>query len=151
MPNPLPLILMLLLAAPSAAAAEEPRELDGTVLAQLVIRERIIIRMSRSVAPRAPLPPSEVQFDEKKGPKCVPVRELAGSADARKEGVDLAIIDGSRLRARLDEDCKPLDFYAGFYIKRPPDGMLCAKRDVIRSRSGSACPILSFKKLKAKR
>jgi hypothetical protein len=146
MPNPLTPILMLALAAPPAVAAVH----DGVVVAQLTIRQRIIIRvpqpMSRSAASPVPLPP--VKLDEKKGPKCVPIAKLAGSGVARKSSVDLLLSDGSMMRAKLGDDCPALDFYAGLYLKPTPDGMLCADRDTIRARSGRACPISSFKKLK---
>ncbi len=50
MPSPLPPLLLLALAAPVAATAG-----DGVQLAQVTIRERIIIRVPR-VAPAGALP-----------------------------------------------------------------------------------------------
>jgi hypothetical protein len=148
MPNPLTPMLMLALAAPPAvAAAPQP---GGMEVAQLTIRQRIIIRVpqpSRSAASPVPQPPP-VKLDEKKGPKCVPITKLAGSGVARKSSVDLLLSDGSMMRAKLGDDCPALDFYAGLYLKPTQDGMLCADRDTIRARSGRACPISSFKKLK---
>jgi len=67
------------------------------------------------------------------------------------DSVDLITAAGRRLRARFDDDCRAIDFYAGFYLKRTVDGMLCAKRDAIRSRSGDFCRIEAFKQLRAKR
>ena len=59
--------------------------------------------------------------------------------------------DGTRLRALFDDDCPALDFYSGLYVKGTTDGMVCADRDSIRSRSGSVCRIDGFKRLVAKR
>lgn len=153
MPNPLPPALLLLLAAPAPQAVPD-ETFDGVQLAQLVIRQRIVIRMSQPMASRAPipLPPSQnYKVSEKKGPKCVPIDRLAGSGVARKDSVDLLMSDGTMLRAKLGDDCPALDFYAGIYLKQTADGMLCGERDVIRARSGRACPIAAFKKLKAKK
>ena len=150
MPNPLPPLMLLMLAAPGAVAAE-PQDLDGMELAQVMIRQRIIIRIAppMSRAPSLPIPrPPDVKLDEKKGPKCLPIGKLAGSGVARKSSVDLQLSDGTMMRAKLGDDCPALDFYAGFYLKPTADGMLCADRDTIRARSGRACPISSFKKLK---
>lgn len=153
MPNPLAPLLMLALTAPAAVAAAPGQDgpaREGWVVAQLTIRQRIIIRVPQPLS-RAALPvpaPPAVKLDEKKGPKCVPIAKLAGSGVARKSSVDLLLADGSLMRAKLGDDCPALDFYAGLYLKPTPDGMLCADRDTIRARSGRACPISSFKKLK---
>jgi hypothetical protein len=154
MPNPIVPTLILLLAAP--VPTEGQGRVDGVVLAQLTIRQRIIIRIPRppvgpTPEPRVPIEQDVRRIAEKKGPKCVPVQRLAGSAVARKDSVDLMMADGSMIRAKLDNDCPALNFYNGFYIKPTPDGMLCADRDVIRARSGRACPISSFKRLETKR
>lgn len=162
MPNPLPPALLLLLTAPGPADA--PRGAApasrGWGMTQLTIRQRIIIRTQRPAGPARmsrpllaapttlPVPP---RVDEKKGPKCVPIERLAGTGVARKDSVDLLLTDGTLLRAKLDDDCPTLDFYAGMYLRQTPDGMLCGKRDVIRARSGRACPISAFKKLKPKK
>jgi hypothetical protein len=95
--------------------------------------------------------PTPPRVSEKKGPKCIPIDRLAGTGVARKESVDLLLTDGTMLRAKLDDDCPTLDFYAGMYLRPTPDGQLCGDRDVIRARSGRACPISSFKKLKPKK
>ena len=160
MPNPLPSIMLLMLTAP--APADAPRGAAPTArgwgMTQLTIRQRIIIRtqkplpVSRPFAAAAPtMLPVPPRVSEKKGPKCVPIERLAGTGVARKDSVDLLLTDGTMLRAKLDDDCPTLDFYAGMYLKRTPDGQLCGDRDVIRARSGRACPISAFKTLKPKR
>ena len=153
MPNPLPPALLLMLAAPVPQAVPDDA-IDGVELAQLIIRQRIVIRMAQPMASRAPipLPPTpDYQVIEKKGPKCIPIDKLAGSGVARKDSVDLLMSDGTLLRARLGDDCPALDFYSGVYVKQTADGKICGDRDVIRARSGRACPIDSFRKLKAKK
>ncbi|MFC3579700.1 hypothetical protein [Sphingomonas hylomeconis] len=160
MPNPLPPALLLMLVAPGAAdpprgSAPAPR---GWGMTQLTIRQRIIIRTQKAPArvsrPLDAAPttfPVSPRVSEKKGPKCVPIERLAGTGVARKDNVDLLLTDGTMLRARLGGDCPTLDFYAGIYLRQTPDGQLCSDRDVIRARSGRACPISTFKRLKPKK
>ena len=91
-----------------------------------------------------------MRWIEKKGPQCIAVDQLAGAA-VGGDTVDLMLRGGNRVRARLDGDCPALDFYAGFYLKPSADGLVCAGRDSIRSRSGDSCTISGFKKLVQKR
>ncbi len=152
MPSPLPPLLLLALAAPAAAVAD-----DKVVLAQLVIRERIVIRVPRVAPPGAlpvgrtalPAPPKATTWREKKGPKCIPAQGMAGAMISSPKQVDLVLIGGKRVRAKLDGACKPLDFYEGFYLRPARDGMICADRDAIKVRSGASCGIDEFKTLVA--
>ena len=142
-----PALLLLLL--PPAVDQTAP----GSVrlrYGQVTIHQRIIIRVPRMpetayVSRAIPMP--VVEWKEKKGPKCVAVETIAAATLTRPESIDLLVQDGTRLRARFDDDCPALDFYAGVYLKASPDGMLCAKRDVVRARSGKQCPIRSFKRV----
>lgn len=141
---------LLALAAPLAlAAGEEPR----VQLAQVTIHERIIIRIPRMSVARIPpgrlpiAPP--IVWKEQKGPKCVAAMDLAAAMVAAPAVIDLVLIGGQRVRAKLDRDCRSIDFYAGLYIRPGSDGMVCADRDVIRVRSGGSCAIDTFKLLKA--
>jgi hypothetical protein len=148
---PPPLALILLALAPAALASEPAKPLDGVELAQLTIHQRIVIRIPRLDA-RPPMPmPEPMRWSEKKGPKCVPMDTLGGAMVTSADSIDLLTTEGDRIRARLGDDCPALDFYSGLYLKRTADGMLCAKRDVLRSRSGSACAITGFKRLRARR
>lgn len=139
---------LLALAAPAAlATAEEPR----VQLAQVTIHERIIIRVprmriARLPAGRVPIA-SPVTWKEKKGPACVPAARLAAVMIAAPSAIDLVLIGGQRVRAKLDRDCRSIDFYAGLYIRPGSDGQVCADRDVIRVRSGGSCAIDAFKLL----
>lgn len=148
-----PPVLLLASAAPLVLSAAPP-QLDGVQMAQLTIHERLIIRIprvspgpARSAAPAA----SAIQWDEKKGPACVPITALTGAAIEREREVDLVVGGTRRVRAKLDDECPTLDFYRGFYLKPTADGQLCAKRDGIRSRSGAYCAITRFRALVPKK
>jgi hypothetical protein len=143
-------VLPLILAAPFAVSASEPPELAGTQLAQFLHRERIVIRIPRlPILRRQSMPVTE--WKEHKAPKCVPVANLASAAISPTGDVDLIVTDGRRLRAKLDDECPTLNFYTGFYLKLSADGMVCAKRDALRSRSGARCEISRFRTLEAKK
>lgn len=146
---------LLALAGPFAAAMRDAPQpgvaLDRLPIAQVSIHERIIIRvprMSRMPA-RSYAPPRE--WKEHKGPKCIAVAAIAGAMLNKDGAVDLVMDDTTRLRARLDGDCKPLDYYSGFYLRPGPDGQICKGRDAIRMRSGARCEIDAFKSLRPKK
>ncbi|GAA0669637.1 hypothetical protein FHT00_000483 [Sphingomonas insulae] len=146
---------LLALAAPAlAAAGDSAMQRDGVDYAQVTVHQRVIIRVprmtpSRTMARVRATPP--VRYREKKGPKCVAVAEMGGAMIVEPGAVDLVMEGGRRLRARLDDDCGPMDFYNGFYLRPAADGQVCAKRDVIRMRSGASCEIATFKTLEAAR
>lgn len=153
-------LLLLALAVPAADALPDPpvQGQNGARVTQMVIRERMIIRVPRVAMP-LPTPvgrmppdmPMPVRWKEKKGPKCLAAAELAGAMISRPGTIDIALTTGKRMRAVLNEDCQPLDAYSGFYIRPGADGMVCADRDAIRARSGATCPIDTFKTLVASR
>ncbi|MBJ6122202.1 hypothetical protein [Sphingomonas mollis] len=140
---------LIALSAPLAVAMAEP---VSPAVAQIVIHERITIRV-----PRMPLaaPVSRPQpgkgWQERKGPKCLDTAAVAAAAIVAPSSVDLLLADGSWMRARLDNDCRSVDFYSGLYIRPGGDGRICADRDAIRVRSGARCEIDSFKVLVARR
>lgn len=143
-PSAVPLTFLALIAPAVAATA-------GQVdYAQLMVRERVIIRVPRMPRPSA-LPSRPVLWEEKKGPKCIPAAALAGALLSDRKEIDLVLRGGRRVRAELEGDCHGLDFYQGFYVKPSADGMVCADRDVVRSRSGAKCPIDRFRLLVPKR
>jgi hypothetical protein len=80
----------------------------------------------------------------------VALAAIEGAIISGEDSVDLILEDDTRLRARFDDKCPALDFYSGLYMKATPDGMICAERDSIRARSGSACRIDGFKRLVSK-
>jgi hypothetical protein len=139
MPHPALPVTLLALAAPLAAAVDDPVR-----YAQVIVRERVIVHMR-------PTPPAPIRWKESKGPRCIAVADLAGALMPADDQLDLVLRGGRRVRARLDDDCRNLDFYKGFYLRPREDGQVCAKRDTIRVRSGRACAIGRFRLLTPKR
>ncbi|MBX3594592.1 MAG: hypothetical protein KF783_08975 [Sphingomonas sp.] len=118
---------------------------------QIRIQQHIVIRIPgpdaarRVSAPAAPLPP--ITWVERDADKCVRMEAVSGAAITRADSVDLVLAGGRRVRAKLGRECPSLDFYSGFYVRPTKDGMVCAKRDVFRSRSGGECRIQAFRTL----
>jgi hypothetical protein len=134
------LLLPLLLGGAADAASEAKAE----QYAQLIIREQVIVR----VPVRTQQTPRPVRWKESKGPKCVQAGSVAGATMLGQNSVDLILRDRKRIRAKL-ENCPALDYYYGFYVTPGKDGMICADRDVIRSRMGGRCRIDRFRSLEA--
>ena len=145
-----PLAVIVAFAIPVSPAEAE---LDGVELAQLSYRnyrERVVIRIPRLPQARRTAEPTAT-WEEKKAPKCVSANILASGAITPSGDVDLIATDGRRLRAKLDDNCPTLNFYGGFYIRRASDGLVCAGRDALRSRSGARCEINRFRTLITKK
>ena len=132
-------LLLMSVGASIPAPAQPPRPTG-----QILVREQMVVRMrGRATTPA-------VQWKEKKGPKCVPARTIAGAAMIGRHSVDLVLRDQRRVRAKLESSCPALDYYYGFYITPNKDGMICADRDTIRSRMGGQCEIDGFRALEAR-
>jgi hypothetical protein len=115
---------------------------EGNVT-RLVVQDEVILRVPVQPHPIAP------QFDwqEKKGPKCIPagaIRRISLSGD---EQVDFILSGGGRVRAQFDESCPALDFYGGAYLQYGRDQQICAHRDAVMSRIGGSCTIERFRLL----
>jgi hypothetical protein len=121
--------------------AVQPGAIEQSVT-RLVVQDEIILRVPVQPHPLRPL----VDWHEKKGPKCLPTASIRRAMLSGPEGVDIVLSDRARIRAKLDEDCPALDFYAGFYLQ-VQDDQLCAGRDAIHSRMGGSCTIERFKLL----
>ena len=106
----------------------------------LVVEREVIMRV-----PVRPMP-NRIEWEERKGPKCIPSGSIRSAMVSNREYVDFQLFDRTRLRARLSDNCPALDFYSGFYLT-PEDGKICAKRDGIHSRIGSSCRIERFRRL----
>lgn len=104
----------------------------------MTVEQRLIVRV-----PVSPRSIARLRWEEREGPKCIPVRAIAGASLAGEAGVDFVLRNRQRIRARLDSDCAGLDFWGGFYMQ-PESQMICAGRDVIRSRVGGSCEIRRF-------
>ena len=135
-----------MLLALSAAPGEPPRDKPLQV-AQVTIREQILIRVPVRLRQVAPASQSLIQWEEKRGPKCVPINTIMGATLLGQRSVDIILRDRSRIRAKLENSCPALDFYYGFYVSRNSDGQICADRDFIRSRVGGQCEIERFRSL----
>ena len=120
----------------------------GLVSAQPQVVSRVTIEQTTiwriPVRPHPFAPPFD--WREKKGPKCIPAAAIAGAMLAGASSIDFVMVDQTRIRARVDDDCSALDFYKGFYVQ-PADDRLCVKRDEIRSRMGAGCRIERFRLL----
>ena len=132
-------LLALLPALAGLAAADPPA--GSRVLQRVTMRDELIMRI-----PIRPRPGPQVEWQEKRGPRCIPAATIAGAMLSGRGSVDFVLRDRSRLRAELDSDCPALDFYDGFYVQ-PDDHRLCMRRDVIRSRMGGSCRIERFRQL----
>lgn len=165
-----PISLLLMAAAPAAdaeapVAAPEPIasvvppmvQDPATSFMQVVIEQQLIIRVparrspltnfaaSPGVAPQARELP--VVWREKKGPKCVAMRNIMGMQAVQRDSIDLITRQNQRLRAQLNRGCRALDFYAGFYMQGNKDGRLCEDRDQIHARTGAKCEVDKFRLL----
>jgi hypothetical protein len=145
-----PIAYGLLVAATSVAPTPEPAPAEESAtprveIAQMLIQQRVIIRVPAMSPP--PAPPRPIKWKEVKGPKCLALNQLAGAAITQSDSVDLFLRGGTRLRAVLDDDCPALDYYSGFYIRPTADGQVCQKRDMLHTRSGGQCRIVRFRQL----
>ncbi len=122
----------------SAGEAEGP---SAPPVRVMTIERQMIMRV-----PVRPFPRMKLQWEEEKGPKCLPVGTIAGAMLSGPDSIDIVLRNRQRVRARLDSDCPALDFYGGFYLQ-PQDEQLCAKRDTVHSRMGGSCRIERFRRL----
>jgi len=139
----------LLMLAALSGAPEEASPADPIQFAQVMIREQILIRVPSRFRQAQQMAEEQIDWKEKKGPKCVPMKLISGATLLSENSVDLIFKDKSRVRAKLEQSCPALDYYYGFYIRPTKDGQICADRDTIRSRMGGECGIDKFKLLRA--
>lgn len=109
---------------------------------RLVVQDEVILRVPVQPRPLAP----QIEWVERKGPKCIPAAAIRRAMLSGPEQVDFLLAGRTRVRAEFDEGCPALDFYAGFYLQ-PEDERLCAGRDAVHSRMGGSCTIERFKLL----
>ena len=116
----------------------------------VTIHQQFIIRVSP--IPRAGNRPGiarqNIVWEEARGPRCIPVRQVVGAAQIGQESIDLVLRDSTRVRARLERRCVAMDYYFGVYVRPNADGMICADRDAFRARSGGSCGIERFRLLR---
>ncbi len=109
----------------------------------LLVEDQLVLRV-----PVRP-PPPQVEWIEKKGPKCIDAGAIRGAFLSGEDHVDFLLSGRRLLRAKLADDCPALDFYDGFYLSSV-DEQICIKRDVVRSRMGGTCEIRRFRTLQPK-
>lgn len=144
--SPAIFLLTALSAVPVATSPADPVQ-----FAQIYMREQVLIRVPAKLRQVQPPTVEPIEWKEKKGPKCVSMRLIAGAALVGQNSVDLILRDKSRVRARLERSCPALDYYRGFYVSPTKDGQICADRDFFRSRLGGQCEIDKFKALRAEK
>lgn len=119
------------------------------VIEQLIIRvpaqRTPLSNFAASPAPAARIRQIPIVWKEKKGPKCVAMRNIVGMQATQRDSIDLITRQKERLRAQLNRGCRALDFYAGFYMKDSKDGRLCEDRDQIHARTGAKCEVDKFR------
>jgi hypothetical protein len=121
--------------------AVQPATIEQSVT-RLIIQDEVILRVPVQPHPLFP----EIEWIEKKGPKCIPAAAIQHALLSGSEQVDFILANHARIRAQFDENCPALDFYGGFYLQ-PRDARLCAGRDAVHSRMGGSCAIERFKQL----
>lgn len=150
-------------AQPDALSADVFDGLAFALLAEAFLPQvqeqvRIEQRMTVRIIPRAPAPPPNMlmdlpraglapRYEERRMGKCLPVAGIAGVQVGEGNRLILFMRDQRIVSAELEKTCHPRDFYSGFYVDRNGDGMLCADRDVLHSRSGSDCSLKRFRQL----
>lgn len=117
-------------------------EMQPVTVTRMVVQQEVLLRVP-VIRPRRVQP---IRWEEKKGPKCIPSRQIVAAALGDERSVDFLLRDRTRIRARMDDDCPTLDFYGNFYIQ-PEDDKVCARREEIRSRIGGSCRIQKFRRL----
>lgn len=99
-------------------------------------------------AERSPLRGLTALFTKKSRRACVESERIAGAIVTSDRSIDLVLTGGERWRMGFKADCPALSYYQGFYYRQTQAGRLCAGRDAVLARSGSACPIYSLAPLK---
>jgi hypothetical protein len=131
--------------------ASEGEEQSPPQPARVTVYQRLIVRIPPGAGQISSTSPAFTRWREGRGPRCIPMRAVAGATLLGANSVDLVLRDRSRVRARLEAGCVGLNFYRGFYVDGTADGMICSDRDSIRSRMGGQCEIERFRSLNAVR
>ena len=121
---------------------------------QVRIEQRLVVRiaprsLSRELLADLPAAPLASRFKERKVGKCLSVKGIAGVQIGADDRLLLFMRDQRVIGASLEKACAARDFYSGFYVDRGGDGKLCVDRDMLYSRSGSACTVSRLRELVA--
>lgn len=137
----IPGALLSLVPALLGLIALQPGAVEQSVT-RLVVQDEVILRVPVRPQPFA----GQIQWIERKGPKCIPAAAIRTAVLSGAQQVDFVLVNRARIRAHFDENCPALDFYGGFYLQ-PEDERICAHRDAIHSRIGGSCTIDRFRQL----
>ena len=113
----------------------------GQSVTRLAMQDEVILRVT--IQPR---PMRQIEWVERKGPKCIPISEIRAALLSGPDQIDFIFGNHARVRAEFEEGCPALDFYGSFYLQ-PQGDRLCVHRDAIHSRMGGSCTIEGFKLL----
>jgi len=121
---------------------------------QVRIEQRLTVRiaprsLSRDILADLPAMPLASRFKERKVGKCLSIKGIAGVQIGADDRLLLFMRDQRLIGANLEKACAARDFYSGFYLDRGGDGKLCVDRDMLHSRSGSACTVSRLRELVA--
>jgi hypothetical protein len=145
-----------------SAMARTLREDDAA--RQVRIEQRLIIRIAPGAPPRDLRDPRDMRrslfadlptraptprMAERKMNQCVQVGAISGVQPDGPTRLMLFMRDQKIVSASLEKTCNARDFYSGFLVERSTDGMICAGRDRLLSRSGSNCALGKFRQLVA--
>ena len=113
---------------------------------QVRIEQHLTIRINPGQLPRGAFiatPPSATpqRGSDRRHIRCVAMSALGGLRLSGANQLMLVLRDDRMVLATLPKICSASAFYSGFYVEPTPDGMLCARRDVIHSRAGANCSI----------
>ena len=146
---------MLRLAVPVFEELEQGQNWQVIIEQQIIIRvpaRRTTINNFAEPVREASVPRSApIVWREKKGPKCISMRDITGMQTIQRDSIDLLTRHNQRLRAQLNHGCRAVDFYAGFYMKGTEDGRLCEGRDQLHARTGAKCEVAKFRLMVAER
>jgi len=123
---------------------------------QVRIEQRVIIRVAPARNIRQDLmadlregSPVSQRYRERPMKRCVPMANIAGVQSGPENRLILFMRDRHIVTAALEKACSARDFYSGFYVERSPDGLLCSGRDMLQSRTGTACGVRRLSHLEA--
>lgn len=148
--DPSPLGLEDVIAAPTTAR-QVPRHVDdalpdgfGSAGPDIIIRERIIIRVPSRRAPEERAAPQVDREPAGKGPRCIPIAPIRAAFPYGDGGLLVDLGRRGLYWAGLGRGCRSMDFHGGIYIAPARDGLFCARRDLLRGRSGASCMVSRF-------
>ena len=84
---------------------------------------------------------------ERKMAQCLPVGGIAGVQPDGASRLILYMRDQRIVSAVLEKGCNARDYYSGFLVERTSDGMVCASRDKLLSRTGANCTLGRLRQL----